>query len=331
MKKPFLIVGIIISIVAVSLYIAFKVSPWPAALLIRYAFEQEAEKVNDSLEKHVPQGISQNLDIVYDPTDPDALLDIYYPAVAPAIYQSMAVIVWVHGGGWISGKKEHLRNYSKLLASKGYVVVAIDYSIAPEEKYPRPVIQTNEALKFLNDNSEELKLNFSSVFLAGDSGGAQIVAQNAAIISDATYAKLMGITPAIHTEQLSGMILYCGAYDIGQADFSGDFGGFLRTVLWAYSGTKDIEANASLKGASIIDFVGPEFPPSFISAGNGDPLLSHSRAFAKKLGPYGVTIDSLFFPMDYKPELPHEYQFNLDTDAAKIALDKSLDFLQNNK
>jgi hypothetical protein len=41
----------------------------------------------------------------------------------------------------------------------------------------------------------------------------------------------------------------------------------------------------------------------------------------------GVHVDGLFYPRDYKPALPHEYQFNLDTAAGKAALERSLQFL----
>jgi acetyl esterase len=39
-------------------------------------------------------------------------------------------------------------------------------------------------------------------------------------------------------------------------------------------------------------------------------------------------VETLFFPADYKPELPHEYQFNLDTDAGRLALERTLKFLR---
>ncbi|MGH7493962.1 MAG: hypothetical protein ACREOO_16405 [bacterium] len=65
----------------------------------------------------------------------------------------------------------------------------------------------------------------------------------------------------------------------------------------------------------------------FISAGNADPLLPQSRAFAETAASLGVHVDSLFFPHDYTPALPHEYQFNLDVDAGQLALERSVKFL----
>jgi acetyl esterase len=38
-------------------------------------------------------------------------------------------------------------------------------------------------------------------------------------------------------------------------------------------------------------------------------------------------VDALFFPQDYAPPLPHEYQFDLDTEAGRLALERSVGFL----
>jgi acetyl esterase/lipase len=70
-----------------------------------------------------------------------------------------------------------------------------------------------------------------------------------------------------------------------------------------------------------------DFQPMFISAGNADPLLPQSRAFAEAVSGLGVHVDSLFFPHDYSPALPHEYQFNLDMEAGQLALERSVQFL----
>jgi acetyl esterase/lipase len=81
------------------------------------------------------------------------------------------------------------------------------------------------------------------------------------------------------------------------------------------------------KLASVTGHVTPAFPPSFISSGNGDPLVPQAVALARKLKMLGVKVDSLFFPDDYAPPLPHEYQFNLDSRAGQEALSRMLAFI----
>jgi acetyl esterase/lipase len=316
-----------VTAIAIGVYIAFQVSPWPAVMLIRRSFDQEAARASQALEKHVPAGVRARLHERYDPADGDAHLDVFHPEGLEAS-QALTTIVWVHGGGWVSGTKGQVANYAKILASRGHTVVGVDYSVAPDKTYPTPVRQVNAALAFLQTNAATLHVDPSRFVLAGDSGGAHIAAQLANVIGVPSYAAALGIVPAIRRPQLRGVILYCGAYDTKRINLDGPFGGFLKTVLWSYSGGRDFMIQPTFATASVIDYVTSEFPPLFISAGNGDPLLGQSRAFARVVGGLGVPVDSLFFPHDHVPALPHEFQFDLDTGAGRTALERSIRFLR---
>ena len=50
---------------------------------------------------------------------------------------------------------------------------------------------------------------------------------------------------------------------------------------------------------------------------------------ADALKAQGVILDELYFPPDYEPKLPHEYQFNLDTEAGQTAMTHMVAFLRN--
>jgi acetyl esterase/lipase len=183
----------------------------------------------------------------------------------------------------VSGDKNNIDNYQKILASKGFTTVTIDYSIAPEAQYPKPLHQVNEALAYIQQNAERLHIDQHKLFLAGDSAGSQIIAQIANIITSPDYAKEIGIQPTLTADKLRGVLLNCGAYDLALPDYNGPFGNFLHTVLWAYSGVRDFLHSKTLKTASVVNYVTKAFPPAFITAGNVDPLLDQSTEFAKKL------------------------------------------------
>ena len=95
-----------ILIVLTLLFIWFKVSPWPGAMVIRYVFEKEGAKTTAALEKHTPTGVAVINDQQYMPNDKDALLDVYLPdTTAPG--EKLPVIIWTHGGAWLSGDKSN--------------------------------------------------------------------------------------------------------------------------------------------------------------------------------------------------------------------------------
>lgn len=316
------------ALLVLLVWAAFQLSPWPAALMIRWAFDKDGTRVADALKSHVPPGIASRLNLRYDPADKDALLDVHYPARIDGTDTALTTVVWVHGGGWVSGSKDQIANYARILAGQGFTVVAVDYSIAPGSTYPKPLKQVNAALEYLEKNATQLHVDASRIVLAGDSAGSQIAAQLATAISSPDYAHTVGVTPAIARSQLSGMLLYCGAYDMAAADFDGPFRGFLNTVLWSYSGHRDFKVNPAFAPASVVNYMDGSFPPTFISAGNDDPLEPQSKELASTLAKHGVRVDTLFFPPGYVPALPHEYQFSLDTEAGRTALARSAAFLK---
>lgn len=108
----------------------------------------------------------------------------------------------------------------------------------------------------------------------------------------------------------------------------GPFGQFLRTVLHAYSGRRRPAEDARFALLSVARHLTPASAPAFVSPGNGDPLLPHSVALAEALSAQSAEVDRLFFPPDHAPPLPHEYQFDLDGAAGRLALERAVAFLR---
>ncbi|MBT9473354.1 MAG: alpha/beta hydrolase [Phenylobacterium sp.] len=305
---------------------AVYVTPWPGALLIRHVFEKGSADASAALEKHVPAQVTSELGLRYDPADPVALLDIYRPAIVGEALPP--TIVWIHGGGYVSGRRGDMANYLKVLAGQGFTTVAIDYSIAPRATYPTPVRQANAALAYLTAEAQALKIDPSRLILAGDSAGAQIAAQMANIIASPVYARAVGISPAVGPEQIRGVLLFCGPYDVELVNFDGPFAPFLSNVLWSYSGSRNFRDHPEFSRMSVTNHVTAAFPPAFISVGDADPLEAQSRALAKVLQARGVAVETLFFPQGHQPALGHEYQFNIDQEPGQQALARSAAFVR---
>lgn len=317
-----------LAVLALVVTVSFQISPWPGALLVRYFFDKGGQQTSAALEKYVPADIDTIKNQRYRAGDKDAYLDAYFPSDTAAGAQ-LPTVVWVHGGAWVSGSKDSVANYLKIVSAHGYTMVSIGYSIAPEKQYPTPVLQVNDALRYIQQNAKHLHIDPNNIALAGDSAGSQIAAQVATIITNPAYAKQVGISSPMSPKQLKAMVLNCGAYDLTLPNYNGPDGKFLKTVLWAYSGTKDFLHDPDLQTASVADYVTANFPPSFITAGNADPLEAQSREFASKLAGFGVSTDTLFYAKDHQPQLQHEYQFNLDQADGQQALTHILAFLQD--
>ena len=329
-KRWFIRTISIIAIIVALILIAFRVSPAPGALIIRSVFEKNGATARESMEKHTPTtAINVIRNQQYRANDKDAMLDVYYRSDTD---KTQPTVIWTHGGAWLSGDKSDDAPYFKLLASKGFTVISLNYSLAPEHRYPTPVHQLNDAHGYIQTHAHKFYVDTTKLFLAGDSAGAQLSSQMAALITNPRYADKLGVTPSLHAEQLRGVILFCGIYmmdGLTQPDTAlpkligwGD-----DISVWAYSGTKDF-ASPVIKEMSAYYNVAKNYPPTFISGGNADPLTdAQAKPFADLLELLGTDVTRLFFADDYSPALPHEYQFNLDTKAGQQALDTTVQFI----
>lgn len=322
-------VGTVVT-VALAILLAVNVSPWPGTLLIRYVFESGAADVKTALEKHTPEGVASTLDQQYRSGDDDAYLDVYFPEGTDT---QLPTIVWTHGGAWVSGHRADQAPYFQLLAAEGYTVVSIGYSLGPEKTYPTAVHQLNDAHAYLLENAERLHIDPERFILGGSSAGAQLTSQMGAIITNPDYAADLGITPSLRPEQVRGLILCAGIYDMESFTKNADMihGGLLGwgvgTTIWAYTGSRSHDSEA-LAEMSTIDFVTAAYPPVFITGGNDDPLTDpQSRPLAAKLEGLGVDTVPLFYPEDHEPKLPHEYQFNIDNADGEAAFKKIVAFV----
>lgn len=337
-KKPFYKrkgflwpVGSLVGLILV-VALAFRVSPWPGALVIRAVFENNAQKVLTAMEKHTPdKPITTIANQQYRDGDKDALLDVYYPEGTTT---KLPVVIWTHGGAWISGSKDQDTPYFKLLAAEGYTVIGLNYSRGPEKQYPTAIHQMNDAYTYIQKNADRFYADTNKIIFAGDSAGSQISSQMAGMITNPAYAEEVGIAPSLRPEQLKGVVLNCGIYNmlrlttpdptlprlIGWGD---------DVSVWAYVGTKDFERSEAIKEMSSIEYVTKDFPATYITGGNADPLTDQqSKLMAEKLKGLGVEVHELFYPTNHTPALPHEYQFNLDNTDGQNALKETLAFIK---
>lgn len=294
------------------------VTPRPTTLMVRKLFAASAEKRAAIQLANAPADVTALIDERYG-TGPDALMDLYLPAGA-ADSAGLPAIVWTHGGAFVGGTKDEIGGYLRMLAAHGFVVVGLRYTLAPEGRYPTPVRQVMAALAYLSEHAERYHLDPTRLVLAGDSAGSQITAQVAALITNPRYAGQLGIAPGIPPSAVRGVELCCGVYNLVDIPEHGPLRRVIKAIGWAYSGTRNFRSDAAFADStSIPSHITGDFPPAFVTAGNGDPLLSQSVAMIGALRDHGVQVEALMYPADHEPRLPHEYQFELHLDDGRAA------------
>src|ERR671921_2936965 len=91
--------------------------------------------------------------------------------------ETLPVVMYFHGGGWVLGGFDTHDRLVRELANKANVtVVFVNYTLSPEAKYPVAVEQAYAATKWVAQNGQTINVNSSSLAVVGDSVGGNMAA-----------------------------------------------------------------------------------------------------------------------------------------------------------
>ena len=123
------------------------------------------------------------------------LLDIESPEPLDKKFpKKLPVIVSVHGGGYLTNNKECNRPHAQYLASKGYKVVNVNYTLQPEATLPEEMQDLADIFQWVGDNANRYGFDKRNVFLTGDSSGGHLVLLYTAVQNNKALAEKLGVT-----------------------------------------------------------------------------------------------------------------------------------------
>jgi acetyl esterase len=86
-------------------------------------------------------------------------------------------LVFFHGGGWVIGDLDSHDVVCRTLALDGeMIVIAVDYRLAPEHKFPAAIDDAVAATAWIADNAMELNVDVTRICVGGDSAGGNLAA-----------------------------------------------------------------------------------------------------------------------------------------------------------
>lgn len=97
-------------------------------------------------------------------------VDVYRP-VSPGPHP---ILLQLYGGAWQRGSPEDNPTFASYFASKGYLVMALDYRHAPEWRWPAQIQDVRAALGWVIAHAAEYEGDRSRVAVIGRSAGAQL-------------------------------------------------------------------------------------------------------------------------------------------------------------
>ncbi|MDF1740938.1 MAG: alpha/beta hydrolase [Verrucomicrobiales bacterium] len=120
------------------------------------------------------------------------VLDIYTPDGAGA--GNLPVMVWIHGGGWVSGDKTKVAMKPQVFTERGCLFVSINHRFLPEVVMSELVRDVASALAWVHWNIAEHGGDPQRIIVGGHSSGAQLAAL---ICTDYTWLREAGVPSGI--------------------------------------------------------------------------------------------------------------------------------------
>jgi acetyl esterase/lipase len=143
-------------------------------------------------------------------TLPRQKLDLYLPRNG----EVRATILYLYGGGWVSGARWYYRLFGQMMAARGYAVAVPDYHLYPHAAFPTFVEDAALAFKWVHDNVVRWGGRTSRVFVMGHSAGAHIAAL---VALDPRYLRRHGLEPSA----IKGVVGLAGPYTMDPLKWRG--------------------------------------------------------------------------------------------------------------
>ncbi len=202
--------------------------------------------------------------------------------------ETLPCLVFLHGGGWVIGDLESHDRVCRAFANRARIcVVAVDYRLAPEHRFPAALDDSVAALQWVSDNAQALSVAPKRIGVGGDSAGGNLAAVLAlmgrdgsapATIFQALIYPVVDLTASSDSYQrvTSGVPLTAATMHYFINHYTPNASDRLD---WRASPMKA----ASLRGT----------PPALVVTVAHDPLCDEGRAYARRLEDDGVRVTTI--------------------------------------
>lgn len=194
-------------------------------------------------------------------------------------------LVYFHGGGWVVGDLDsHQSSCCFLANATPCVVVAVDYRLAPENKFPAAAEDCYAAARWIADNARAIHVAPGRIAVGGDSAGGNLAAAVSLMARDrgefALIFQLL-IYPVID------FTFHTPSYDENGT-------GYLLTkemcvYFWEQYLQSESDGNnpyaSPIRAESLAGL-----PPAFVLTAQYDPLRDEGLAYAQRLKEAGVPV-----------------------------------------
>lgn len=221
--------------------------------------------------------------------DQEVGVRIYYPN-KESLNGEQPVLLFIHGGGFVAGSVElYDIMVSKLARITGYVMVSVEYRLAPAHPFPAAIQDCFTALRWLQENGGEIGTDTARICVIGDSAGGNLATVMTLICRDMQlpepFCQVL-IYPAVTFKEMLNPSLeyFASSTDVGYVLTES----FLKNVKESYMGDETDVENPYLSPLEA-NLTG-DLPPALIITAEVDPIRDVGREYAARLEAAGVPV-----------------------------------------
>jgi len=205
---------------------------------------------------------------------------LYRPAGSVA--RLLPAVLYFHGGGWVIGSLEGYDLPCRFFCSRtGCAVVAVDYRLAPEHKFPAAVDDAVASFHWLAAEAVELGIDPARIVVAGDSAGGTLAAVVSQLVRGEARTPCLQwlIYPATDLAAETRSHSSCAqGFLLTQDDMNWFRGQYLNDLAEV--------ADPRVSPLKAADLGG--LPPALVFTAGFDPLRDEGQAYADRLSAAGV-------------------------------------------
>ncbi len=111
----------------------------------------------------------------YERTIPGAESELRAKVYQPEGDGPFPVLIWFHGGGWVIGSLDENEATCRVLCNEvGAAVLAVDYRLAPEHRFPAAAEDAYAALCWVAEHGDEIGADPQRISISGESAGGNL-------------------------------------------------------------------------------------------------------------------------------------------------------------
>ena len=208
----------------------------------------------------------------------------YYRPLGQNPGEALPAVVYYHGGGWTCGDLDTHDSVCRGIATHGRcAVVAVDYRMGPEHKFPAAVEDAVAAVKWVAANVSSLQVDAMRLAVAGESAGGNLAAVASIALRDSG--------PRIAMQVLVYPVVDQAADTESLKRFASGYSLTRELLRWYQNQYLRGESDrADWRASPLRASDHARLPPAYVLTAGFDPLLDEGKAYADRLTQAGVSV-----------------------------------------